>query len=64
MFVSNPLTGDHLYVDAPLAVSVTEPVLQKIVPEPGVTRIIGFGLTVTVTLAVFWQPLKSVPVTV
>jgi carbohydrate-selective porin OprB len=63
MVVSKPVAGDQLYVAAPLAEIVAEPPLQ-IVAEPGVTLTVGNVLTVTVTLAVFWQPLADVPVTV
>ena len=62
--MSNPVPGDQLYVEAPpLAVSVAEPPLQ-IVAGLAVTLTVGFALTVTVTLAVFWQPLAAIPVTV
>ena len=63
LVASKPVGGDQLYVAAPLAVSSAEPPLQ-IVAEPVVTLTVGNRLTVTVTLAVFWQPLAAVPVTV
>jgi hypothetical protein len=51
----------HVYVDAPVAVNVA------VLPEQTVgefTPTIGFGLTVTVDVAVFVQLFTSVPVTV
>ena len=59
----NPVAGDQLYVDAPLAVRVVLPPGQYDAEE-GVTVIVGKGFTVTVTVAVFVQPLAPVPVTV
>jgi hypothetical protein len=53
----------HVYVDAPLPVSVTRLPLQIVVAVLlAVTG--GSGFTVTVTLLVFVQPFASVPVTV
>ena len=62
-----PAAGLHEYAPptpAPLAVSATEPPLQKVVGPPGVITIVGFGLTVTVTVCVLLQPFVLVPVTV
>ena len=58
----NPVAGLHTYVPAPLAVKfVDDPVHILTLPD---VLTVGSGLTVTVTLAVFVQPLTSVPVTV
>jgi len=62
-----PVDGLHVYVPpppAPLAVSVTEPPLQNVVGPPGVMVMVGFGLTLMVTVCVALQPLVFVPVTV
>ena len=59
----NPVAGDHEYVEAPLAVSDTELPVQ-ILGADGVTLTVGKGFTVTVTVAVFVQPLVAVPITV
>jgi len=62
-----PVEGLQVYVPpppAPLAVSTTEPPLQKVVEPVGVIVIVGFGLTVTVTCCVEEQPDDVVPVTV
>ena len=56
--------GLHRYVFAPLAVSVTLPPAQNVVGPPGVILTVGSAFTVTVRLAVFWQPVAAVPVTV
>jgi hypothetical protein len=47
--VSNPVPGDQLYVDAPLAVSITE-LPTQFVAAPGVMCTIGFPLTVILAL--------------
>ena len=59
----SPVAGDHVYVEAPLAVSDTLAPLH-IAGAAGVTVIVGSGLTVTVTVAVLVHPFPSVPVTV
>jgi hypothetical protein len=58
-----PVEGDQLYVEAPLAVRETFPPIH-IAGAEGVTVTTGNGCTVTVTVAVFVQPLEEVPVTV
>jgi len=58
-----PVPGDQLYVVAPLAVKTTL-LPGHIDGDDGVTLIVGFELTVTVTLVAPVQPLASVPVTV
>lgn len=63
MVALNPAAGDHVYVDAPLAVSDTDAPVQ-IVGADGVTFTAGKGFTVTVTVAVRVQPLVAVPATV
>ena len=55
----NPVAGDHVYVEAPLAVKV---VLAPLQIEAGGHVIIGNGLTVTVTVVVPIQPKALVPV--
>jgi hypothetical protein len=57
-----PVAGAQLYVVPPLAVNVVDAPAQIATLEPAL--IVGTELTVTVTLAVFTQPLASVPVTV
>ena len=59
----NPIAGDQLYDVAPAAVS------EVLVPSQIVLFVAdafttGMGFTVTVTVAVFVQPLALVPVTV
>ena len=54
--------GLHVYVLAPLAVSVADAPLQIAAGVGTLTT--GSGLTVTVTCVVAEQPLASVPVTV
>jgi len=64
----NPVEGLHAYVPpppAPLAVSTTEPPLQKVVEPVGVMVMVGLGLTVIVTVVVAGaQAPALVPVTV
>jgi hypothetical protein len=57
----NPVDGFHVYVAAPEAVMETVPVEQT---EGLETLTVGFGLTVTVPVAVAVQPAALVPVTV
>jgi hypothetical protein len=57
-----PVDGNHEYDVPPVAVSTVD------VPEhmeiDGLTPIVGSGFTVTVTIALFWQPAALKPVTV
>ena len=57
----NPVAGDHVYVEAPVAVSVVLEPLQMVAAG---TLMVGNGLTVTVTVVVPTQPAAEVPVTV
>ena len=59
----NPDVGLQVYVVPPPAVKFTDWPLQRMGAD-GLTVIVGNGLTVTVTVAVFEQPLASLPVTV
>lgn len=54
----------HVYVDAPVPLSVTAVPLQTVVPGDAVEETTGSGFTVTVIVAVFVQPEEAVPVTV
>jgi hypothetical protein len=56
--------GDHEYVEAPDAVSVTGVPLHDTLDGLAVTVIEGGFPTVTFTVAVFWHPNASNPVTV
>lgn len=56
-----PVAGDHVYVEAPLAVNVA---LEPLHIVAGGTLTTGIGLTVTVTVVVFVQPAALVPVMV
>lgn len=58
-----PVAGLQLNDAAPLAVSETLLPVHS-VAEEGDIVIVGWGFTVTVTVAVFVHPLPSVPVTV
>jgi hypothetical protein len=58
----NPVDGDQLYVEPPVAVKPVEKPLQIATLEPPL--ITGIGLIVTVTVAVLLQPAALVPVTV
>ena len=59
----NPVAGDQVYVEAPLAVKPTlEP--MQIAGAAGVTVTVGRGFTVTVTVCVPVHPAAVVPVTV
>jgi hypothetical protein len=57
-----PVDGDHTYDAAPEPASTVEDPSQILTLEPAVT--FGIAPTLTVTDAVFVQPLASVPVTV
>ncbi len=57
-----PVEGDHEYDVAPVAAKVVDEPLHIVLLASPLT--LGSGLTVTVRLAVFMQPLPSVPVTV
>ena len=57
-----PVAGDHVYADAPAAVSVVVTPAQTVVVR-GATVTFGYAFTVTVTDAVPLQP-ADVPVTV
>jgi hypothetical protein len=59
----SPDAGAQVYETPPLAVSTTEPPVQMVAGE-GLMAMEGSGLTVTVTVCVFVQPLLPVPVTV
>lgn len=60
--VFNPVDGDHVYVDAPLAVNV---VLVPLHIAEGVgAETVGSGNTVTTAVLVFVHPLAFVPVIV
>ena len=52
----------HVYVEAPEPLSVTPVPAHNVCACPAETT--GKVFTVTVTCAVFWHPLASVPVTV
>jgi hypothetical protein len=58
----SPLAGDQLYVLAPLAVRVTEPV-EQIVGAFGLMVMIGLGLMMMLVVAVPVQPVVAVPTT-
>jgi hypothetical protein len=58
----NPVDGDQLYVEPPVAVKPVEAPLQIATLEPPL--ITGIKFTVTVTAAVLLQPAALVPVTV
>ena len=58
-----PVDGLHVYVLAPLAVSVVLLPLH-IDGAAGVTLIAGLGFTVTVTVVVLLHPAALVPITV
>jgi hypothetical protein len=59
----NPVEGDHMYEDPPVAVSDVDcPIQRK--GAVGFIDMVGFGLTVTVTDALLVHPIPSVPVTV
>jgi hypothetical protein len=58
----NPVDGDQLYVEPPVAVKPVEAPLQIATLEP--LLITGIAFTVTVTVAVLLQPAALVPVTV
>jgi hypothetical protein len=58
----NPVEGDQVYVDAPLAASVVTAPKQIIFAGPPL--ITGLAFTVTVITPVSIQPLASVPVTI
>lgn len=57
-----PVAGDHVYVDAPLAVNATAGALAHLVA--GGTVMTGIGLTVTVAFVVPVHPAALVPVMV
>jgi hypothetical protein len=57
-----PVAGDHVYVDAPLAVSVTAGEPAHL--DAAGTVITGIGFTVTVVVVVPTQPAALVPVMV
>jgi len=59
----SPAAGAHTYVNAPLAVRLTDPPIH-IVGDAGLIVIVGLEFTVTTTVAVPVHPLPSVPVTV
>ena len=59
----NPVDGFHVYVNAPEAVSPTDPDGQMS-DDDGVIVTTGNGFTVTVTVVVETHPLAAVPVTV
>jgi hypothetical protein len=54
--------GAHVYVTPPVALNTVEDPVQMATLEPPL--IVGNGLTLTITVAVFTHPLASVPVTV
>jgi hypothetical protein len=58
----NPAAGDHVYVDAPLAVNKVLPPVQR-VGEDGVTDTAGRGLTIIVIVDVSLQA-PLLPITV
>jgi len=61
----SPVAGDHVYVSAPVAVSVVEDPMQIEALGEAVTPTVGRALTVTVIVAVLWHPVAvTVPVTV
>ena len=53
----------HTYVDAPVPDNVTIVPWHTVVDGAAVEETVGSGLTVIVTVALFVQPLPSVPVT-
>lgn len=57
----NPVAGDHVYVEAPVAVNV---VLDPIHIAAGGTVIIPLAFTVTIAVVVETQPAALVPVIV
>ena len=61
--VFNPVAGDQMYELAPLAVNVADCPMHTAGAD-GVTLIAGDGITVIVTIAVSWQFVPFVPVTV
>ena len=54
---------DHKYPVPPEAVSITEPLWQKVVGPPAVMMAVGKGLTFTAIFSVSVQPLELVTVT-
>jgi hypothetical protein len=59
---ANPVTGLHVYVTAPAAVSVV--LLPLHIVTLGETVTVGFGRTITSTVVELLHPVKLVPVTV